>query len=326
MNSKSTLTPEAAVQRLRQGEVVALPSETVYGLAADIFNDEALKKVFAVKGRPFFDPLIVHVRSLEEARGLSREWTELHEFLARSFWPGPLTLIAPKAKRVSDLITSGLDTVALRYPAHPIFQEVLRLMGSPLAAPSANRFGKTSPTEASHVLTEFNGRVEVVDGGASNVGVESTVLLPAQASGGFRLEILRPGGITRERLAQILKNFSRPVEIFELEKQNSPGHLKHHYQPDKVLYVLEGLKNREEAFSILRSRGLRPENWRELILNSDPLIAARELYRDMRHLASLPGEALYVFRENHHHGELWTAIWDRLLRAGQAPLDKVPGT
>lgn len=304
---------EKAVALLRQGDVVALPTETVYGLAADIHQPEALKKIFSVKSRPFFDPLIVHVSSESQAQTLSGNWTSLHHFLAENFWPGPLSLIAQKSDKVDPLITSGLDTVALRFPQHPVFQAVLQKLGSSLAAPSANRFGKTSPTQASHVEKEFNGRVFVVDGGASEIGIESTVVYPQKTQNGFLLEILRPGGITEEKLKSILQNFPSPVQIQRQEKQNSPGHLKHHYQPDKPLYILEEPVSSVEK--TLASLGLSPDQAAEMKLADEPTLAARQLYEQMRELAESSAQALYVVKKPGQHGELWEAIWDRLRKA-----------
>jgi L-threonylcarbamoyladenylate synthase len=164
-----------AVEKLINGEVVGIPTETVYGLGAVISKSDAIKKIFTTKERPFFDPLIVHVSGVEQAKELSLDWSAAADILAQEFWPGPLTLVLPK-KNVSDLITSGLQTVGVRCPDHKIALEIIEKVGEPIAAPSANRFGKTSPTCKKHVLEEFNDAVFVVDGGDCSVGIESTII------------------------------------------------------------------------------------------------------------------------------------------------------
>jgi L-threonylcarbamoyladenylate synthase len=162
-----------ARDRLVAGDVVAIPTETVYGLAASIDSEKGLRRIFSLKERPFFDPLIVHVASLKEASSLVRDWPPIADFIGRYFWPGPLTLVLPKAERVNSLITSGLDTVAVRYPSHPLTLDLIRLVGTPLAAPSANKFGKTSPSRALHVKSEFPGTdLLILDGGECEIGVE----------------------------------------------------------------------------------------------------------------------------------------------------------
>lgn len=166
-----------AARLLAAGGLVAIPTETVYGLAANAFDEAAVLKVFAAKQRPAFDPLIVHVHSLEQVREVVRELPPEAEALMRSFWPGPLTLVLPKQPRIPDLVTSGLDTVGVRMPAHPLTQELLRALPFPLAAPSANPFGYVSPTTAQHVLDQLGERIPyILDGGPCTIGVESTII------------------------------------------------------------------------------------------------------------------------------------------------------
>lgn len=320
MSPESFISTEEAVHQLKQGTPVALPTETVYGLAADIYNDSALALVFSIKARPSFDPLIVHVENVEQTKPLTKEWTLLHQFLAEKFWPGPLTLIAPKSRVVSDLITSGLETVALRSPRHPQFRAVLQALGSPLAAPSANRFGKTSPTEARHVVNEFAGQVQVVDGGACEIGLESTVVFPEKIHTGFKLEILRPGAVTQEDLHAALKDFAFPVVLSVQEKQNSPGHLKHHYQPDKPLFILERFSSRHAAEKFLIQQYPEIKKWGELQLAPAAPLAARQLYSELRRLSTSGIEAIYILRDPSQNSELWIAIWDRLSKASSATL------
>lgn len=289
----SLVTPERAITLLQEGAVVAVPTETVYGLAGRIDDERALRQIFAIKKRPFFDPLIVHVADVAAARDLAREWPPIYEELARRFWPGPLTLVAPKRPHVSDLITSGLDSVGLRCPRHPVALAILNGLGVPFAAPSANLFGRTSPTRAADVLAELS--VPVVDGGDSEVGVESTVV----KWDGSRLHLLRPGLITRERLREV------GVEVVRTQSQASPGHLEVHYQPRNPVVLVEG----DTPFARAE---LGPVF--ELRLPSEPALAARVLYSEFRRLSEEPG-AILVRRVTSQTGEEWEVIWDRIERA-----------
>jgi len=189
---------EAAARTLAEGLPVAVPTETVYGLAADALRPEAVVKIFEAKERPLFDPLIVHLPDrewLDRLTAIPAESRELVEALIARFWPGPLTLVLPRQEIVTDLVTSGLDTVAVRMPAHPVFREILARFGKPLAAPSANRFGRISPTTAAHVRSELDGRIPlIVDGGPTEHGLESTIV----AVEGTHLRVLRAGPITAE--------------------------------------------------------------------------------------------------------------------------------
>ena len=212
---------DAAVRLLHAGEVVALPTETVYGLAADATNADAVVKIFEAKERPFFDPLIVH---LPERQWLYRiaacdDMLVLVEELTAAFWPGPLTLVLPRWRLIPDIVTAGLDTVAVRMSAHPVFHEIVRSFGKPLAAPSANRFGRISPTTGAHVVSELDGRIPlVVDAGPTEHGVESTIV----AVSADRLRLLRAGPVAIEEL----ETFA-PVEIAPAAgKPVSPGDLK----------------------------------------------------------------------------------------------------
>src|ERR1700684_325388 len=192
---------ERAAALIRAGELVAFPTETVYGLGANALDPAAIEKIYAAKGRPPSSPLIVHVSSIEMARGLVREWPERAEKLALKFWPGPLTLVLPKQPHVPDRLTAGLDTVGVRMPAHPIAQALIREAGVPIAAPSANRFTELSPTTAQHVRDGLGDRVAMVlDGGRTTVGIESTVLSLAGSSA----VLLRPGMVTRQEIEAVI--------------------------------------------------------------------------------------------------------------------------
>jgi L-threonylcarbamoyladenylate synthase len=241
-NLFATDTPEklesgvkAAVHALGEGQVVALPTETVYGLAANALEPAAVVKIFEAKERPLFDPLIVHLPSrewLERVANIPAESRELIEALLAKFWPGPLTLVLPRQAIVPDLVTSGLETVAVRMSAHPVFQKVVERFGKPLAAPSANRFGRISPTAAGHVQSELDGRIPLIlDGGPTEHGVESTIF---KIDGG-ELQVLRPGPITVEELASF-----GPVKCLSASgKPDAPGQLESHYAPRTRMMLME---------------------------------------------------------------------------------------
>lgn len=219
---------ESAAASLREGRLVAFPTETVYGLGARADRDEAVASIFAAKGRPSFDPLIVHVPDLEAAQTWA-EFDERAEALAKAFWPGPLTLVLPRRDGVSDLTTSGLPTVGIRIPDHPLALELLRLAAVPVAAPSANPFGYVSPTTAEHVRTGLGAKVDLIlDGGACRVGVESTIV--SLVGGDARL--LRPGGVPREALEAVLgQELSYQGHAPAVEHPQAPGMLESHYAP-----------------------------------------------------------------------------------------------
>ena len=205
---------DVAAKLLREGQTVALPTETVYGLAADALNPAAVTRIFEAKERPRFDPLIVHLPGLswlEQIAQIENETRELLNKLIAKFWPGPLTFVLPRKEIVPDLVTAGLETVAVRMSAHPVFAETIREFGRPLAAPSANRFGRISPTTAEHVRDELDGRIPlIVDAGATTHGIESTII--AIRSGG--LEILRRGAVTEEELSDFgAVTFSSDISV-----------------------------------------------------------------------------------------------------------------
>ena len=226
------MTPlEDAVRILKSGGLVAFPTETVYGLGADALNVKALAKVFEAKNRPTFDPLILHVVDAAGARALAATFPPLAEKLAAAFWPGPLTLVLPKNPNVPDLATSGLPSVALRVPNHPMALDLLRAFGGPLAAPSANPFGGVSPTTADHVTQGLGNKVDLVlDGGPCAVGVESTVLSLLE---GVPV-LLRPGGTALEDLERVCGKIRVPQEGEAVSQ--SPGRLEKHYAPRTPLY------------------------------------------------------------------------------------------
>ena len=222
----------AAVALLRRGGVVGLPTETVYGLAADAENEDALRKIFAIKGRPADHPLIVHIASARDLGIWASQVPDIAHVLAENFWPGPLTMLVRRAERTSLVATGGRETVAIRVPAHAVALDLLREFGGALAAPSANRFGKVSPTTPQHVLDDLGGDVDLIlDGGECSIGVESTIVDLT----GTAPTVLRPGGVSVERLESILK-----IKI-ESEHGNSraPGMLDSHYAPRCEIELVE---------------------------------------------------------------------------------------
>jgi len=295
----------AILEALAAGDPVALPTETVYGLAADALSPDACAKIFEAKNRPLSDPLIVHIPTIDWLPRLtSPPPTALA--LAEKFWPGPLTMVLPRQSLVPDIVTAGQDTVAIRMSAHPLFTEVAERFGKPLAAPSANRFGRISPTTASHVLAELDGRIPfILDGGPCSHGIESTIVHVSDEG----LRILREGPITRDDLrafAQILED-SIPV--------SAPGGLKSHYAPRTPL-VLEknpaprGDKTGLLAFSIPREGFAKTEI---LSPKSDLREAAANLYGAMRRLDEA-GLDLIVAEEIPETG-IGAAIMERLRKA-----------
>lgn len=230
---------------LAEGKTVAFPTETVYGLGADATNPVALAAVFQAKGRPSDNPLIVHVAEVEQIRELTEEITPLARLLIQHFWPGPLTIILKKSDKVPEEVTAGLDTVALRMPAHPLARRLIAMAGVPVAAPSANRSGRPSPTRGTHVMTDLMGRVDaIIDGGPCSVGLESTVV---DATGNVPV-ILRPGGITREMLENVVRQVDVDPSLLSVSRETSegtprsPGMKYTHYAPKARLVIAAGLQ------------------------------------------------------------------------------------
>ncbi len=305
-----------AVELLKQGEAVALPTETVYGLAADAVREEAVLKIFQAKSRPQFDPLIVHLPDAEmigRVAIIEKAVTSLFDRLQKQFWPGPLTFVFPRRAVISDLVTAGLSTVAVRLSAHPVFSEIIRTFGGPLAAPSANQFGRISPTTAAHVREELDGLVPlIVDAGPTTHGLESTII--ALRNG--RIEILRRGPVTQEQLAE----FGEITVIGPTSHPEVPGQLPSHYAPRTPLVLVD------DAATFIcppgRRCGLlawnRPEQdefaeVRRLSKRLDVGEAATNLFRYLR---ELDGQSLHlIVAEKVPDRGLGAAINDRLRRA-----------
>jgi L-threonylcarbamoyladenylate synthase len=301
-----------AAQVIRDGGLVAFPTETVYGLGANALDADAVDRIYRAKGRPAHAPLIVHVATVEQARALAAEWPPQADALAAAFWPGPLTLVVRKLAVIPDRVTAGLPTVGLRIPSHPVARALLEAAGVPIAAPSANRFMGVSPTEAAHVRASLGQAADVVlEGGASEVGLESTVLSVVAEPP----LLLRLGMIRREQMEAIIG----PVMVGVPESQPSgaahaaPGMHARHYSPrTPLLVVTEGDPSPEGRCFTLA--------WRErkgsadlLPMPQDPDGYARELYRAL-HLADASG-ASFILVEAPPTGPAWEAIWDRLHRA-----------
>jgi L-threonylcarbamoyladenylate synthase len=234
---------ERAAKLLHAGEIVVFPTETVYGLGAGAFQTSALERIFVAKGRPYSDPLIVHIADVQELELLTAQIPQEAKRLAQKFWPGPLTLILPKGSRVPHLVTAGLETVAVRMPRHAVALALINALGSPIAAPSANRFMHVSPTTAHHVYTDLSGNVPLIlDSGPCEIGVESTVLDLCSDEP----RILRPGGIGLEALRTILPGVQPPIpknqadEVEESLAKKAPGQLLMHYTPNVPLFLFNG--------------------------------------------------------------------------------------
>jgi L-threonylcarbamoyladenylate synthase len=287
----------SAAEFIRAGELVAFPTETVYGLGANALDPTAIEKIYVAKGRPAASPLIVHVGSIEMARGLVREWPERAEKLARKFWPGPLTLVLPKQPHVPDRLTAGLDTVGVRMPAHPIALALIREAGVPIAAPSANRFTELSPTTAQHVRDALGDRVAMIlDGGRTTVGIESTVLSLA----GPDAVLLRPGMVTQQEIEAVIG----PIQILAAATEGahaSPGLHRRHYSPKTPLILIEA--------------GKLPSSGRGICLQmpGDPREYAAVLYERL-HEADAQGWD-WIALDQPPRDPAWAAIRDRLERA-----------
>lgn len=223
---------------IQAGEVVAFPTETVYGLGADATNPDAVAKIFAAKGRPTDNPLIVHVASIEQIERCVTEVSPVAKSLIEAFMPGPLTVVLPSNGKISDLVTAGLDTVGIRIPDHPAAQELISKANLPIAAPSANLSGKPSPTSAIHVFQDLNQKIKaILDGGSTGVGLESTVV----DCTGEKPEIIRPGGVTQSEIEEVLGYPIASTRLTNIEEQpKSPGMKYTHYQPDVPLVLIDG--------------------------------------------------------------------------------------
>ena len=301
-----------AADLLRSGHAVAIPTETVYGLAANAFDPEAVLQVFSIKARPSFDPLIVHLGRKEQLHRVVKHLPEGAERLMDAFWPGPLTLVLPKRLEIPDIVTSGLDTVAVRMPAHPTTQELLEQLDFPLAAPSANPFGYVSPTTAQHVADQLGGKIPyILDGGPCHVGVESTII--GLECG--RWTLYRPGGVGVESIEAVVGALS-PMHRRILPV--APGQIESHYAPRIPVVVGEVEQllplyaaERVGVLALCKDHGA----WRTEVLSvsGDLAEAARGLFGALRRLEASGAEV--ILAERFPDEGLGRAINDRLRRA-----------
>jgi L-threonylcarbamoyladenylate synthase len=318
-----------AARALAEGRLVALPTETVYGLGANAFDVDAVARVFEAKRRPSFDPLIVHIADFDSLARVAEPHNELAALLMKAFWPGPLTLILPKKAEIPGLVTSGLETVAVRMPSHAVAREVIRLSGVPVAAPSANPFGYLSPTRAEHVARMLGDRVDfILDGGPSDIGVESTVLDVS----GARPLVLRPGGLAIAAIEAVCGR----VDTFDrvVAEPTSPGQLESHYAPRVPLRLVEagGLVSAavKDGDALLFFDMASKEAWLRALRDRGealPRLAAERILStrgDLREAAATLFEALHdfdaagareIWAERVPEAGLGQAVNDRLWKA-----------
>jgi L-threonylcarbamoyladenylate synthase len=312
---------DTAVQTLRDGELVAFPTETVYGLGANAQNPAAVRKIFAAKGRPANHPVIVHLDSPRFLHRWVREVPETANKLAERFWPGPLTMVMPRAANVHDVVTGGQDTIAIRVPSHPMAQQLLTAFGGGIAAPSANRYGHLSPTRAEHVRDELGEAVKVIlDGGECQIGLESTIL----ALEGTNVRLLRPGAVTAGQLRAVVGELLIGAD---LESPRVPGSTKSHYAPitpmtivaageidahaaalseggRRVAVLAQRLPLKAHKYVTWINAGRRPEQY------------GHDLYANLRTLDKAGCQQILV--QDVPEGERWDAIRDRLVRAASS--------
>lgn len=308
---------DVACRLLQSGHLVAVPTETVYGLAADAMNEEAVKKIFIAKDRPQNHPLIVHIDSVQKLPRWAKNISPLALKLAEKFWPGPLTLLLDKAEHVSDIVTGGLSTVAVRVPDHPILLKLLQQLDTGLAAPSANPHKRISPTSAEHVLSGLSGKIAaILDAGPCKIGLESTIV---DVRGAIP-KILRPGPITQAMLEEVL---GVPVSVQTKHTQRVAGNMEVHYQPHtpSLLMTLAeiekylALQNKNEKFAIM--------HYSSLEINNDNVVAlkmpttkeeyAKRMYKALHDLDAMNVDKILI--EIPPNAAAWSDIHDRLSKA-----------
>lgn len=317
---------EAAAALLMEGEVVAFPTETVYGLGANALSREAVDKIFKAKGRPSDNPLIVHIAEKSQLNELVREIPDVAKKLIDRFWPGPLTLVLKKAEGIAENVTAGLDTVAVRMPDHPVALAIIAAAGLPIAAPSANVSGRPSPTTAQHVKEDLDGRIAgIIDGGATGVGVESTVLDCTEAVP----MILRPGGITKEQLEQVIGQVQAdPALLVDNQAPKSPGMKYTHYAPKAPLTIVEGsidaiqslvneARRSGKKVGIMTTEEAKTGYEADVVVacgvRSDLATVARDLYGALREFDEHELDVIYA--EAFPDTEVGAAIMNRLRKA-----------
>ena len=309
-----------AASFLQAGEIVAIPTETVYGLAGNALSPTSVAKIFEVKNRPAFNPLIIHTHSVEKIQQYVQRIPDQARLLMDHFWPGPLTLLLPKTPQIPDIVTAGLDRVAVRMPKHPLTLQLLALLDFPLAAPSANPFGYVSPTEAAHVAHQLGDRIPyILDGGVCSIGVESTIV----GFEGERVVVYRWGGISQEQLLAVIGEGELLAIHTSTAKNNpqAPGMLKSHYSPQRRVVVgnipelLTQYPLEKVAIMSFRDRYPQVPASHQVMLSSSGSLneAAHRLFASLRYLDTLP--VAYILVELVPEQGLGRAINDRLMRA-----------
>ena len=326
MKTKNLTDNLEAAALLRAKEVVAFPTETVYGLGADATSNEAVAKIFAAKGRPSDNPLIVHIGDITQLDQVVREVPKKAKHLMEHFWPGPLTIILPKKEGLSDSVTAGLDTVGVRIPDHIIALELLKEVNLPIAAPSANASGKPSPTTAKHVADDLNGKIAgIVDGGATGVGVESTVIdctteIPT---------ILRPGGISKEEIEAVIGDVNIDAALKNLKiAPKSPGMKYTHYAPNAPMTLIKGshrffqqcineAREQGKTVGVLSTEESKDDYQADVILTcghkNDILSVAKNLYETLRAFNAYKLDIIYS--ESFDEEGIGQAVMNRLVKA-----------
>ncbi len=316
---------DKAAEIIKNGGLVAIPTETVYGLAADALNGEAVAKIFKAKGRPMDNPLIVHISDISQAERLVSDFPRKARALAESFWPGPLTMVLPKSALIPDEVSAGLSTVAVRFPSHPIARALISA-SSPLAAPSANLSGSPSPTTAKHVYEDMNGRIDaIIDGGECEVGVESTVITLAEETP----TLLRPGGITLEQLREKIGDVNAHSSILKPLDDGmnaaSPGMKYKHYSPKAEVILLKGTQkdflsyvssHADDKTAVMcydEEKDFFPENGITLGGMNDYASHARRLFTSLREADRRGFNRVYAHCPSTEGIEL--AVCNRMLRA-----------
>jgi L-threonylcarbamoyladenylate synthase len=315
-----------AVIALQQGELVAFPTETVYGLGADASNPDAVRRIFEAKGRPADHPVIVHLKDAAQMSAWARTVPDAAKRLTDAFWPGPLTLILPRSDHVADVVTGGQDSVGLRVPAHPVAKALLDQFGGGIAAPSANRFGHVSPTRASHVADDLGDAVAMIlDGGPCDLGIESTIV----AFTSDEPVLLRPGAIGVAALTRVL---GRAPATASGAAPRASGTLPAHYAPrtpsqllsaDLLRAELVQLGERDESIAVLARTTTQPDEFDGVWIDAprDPAQYAHELYANLRKLDQAVADAMLI--EDVPQTPEWMAIRDRLVRATQGQEDDI---
>lgn len=342
----NSTTFAAAGARLQNGQLVAFPTETVYGLGANALDADAIEKIFVAKGRPKTDPLIVHVSTVAEAfrlAVLNDAERVAFEALARSFWPGPLTLVVKAHVSVPKNVTAGGDFVGLRAPDHHVAQELLRVSQVPIAAPSANRFGHVSPTTAQHVFNDLkDSDVLIIDGGFSQVGVESTVLKLTSVLEGLHFEILRPGFVTKQDIESCLKKsgvknttvIKKTLIVSESQAQQSPGQLLTHYSPQLACFLWDkscSFENLSTQIDVSKAvlidfgktfENFAPQFFQTLNLSANEKIdeASQNLFSLLRKAEQIAGAETIVLPNLELSDEKWAAVYDRMFRAASGKI------